>query len=81
MTRTAEMRGEWASRAAVRIGEVDSTQNVARTLADAGAPEGTVVWADPDREMVCVLFTTQPSDATQGALLRRCSNLVAASAI
>ncbi len=46
MTQTAEVRGEWASRAAVRVGEVDSTQNVARTLADAGAPEGTVVWAD-----------------------------------
>ena len=46
MTPAAPVRGEWASRAAVRSDEVDSTQNVARALADAGAPEGTVVWAD-----------------------------------
>ena len=46
MRQTAELPGEWASRAAVRVGEVDSTQNVARARADAGAPEGTVVWAE-----------------------------------
>lgn len=46
-----------------------------------GGATGTVVWADPVREMVCVLFTTQPADGSSGALLRRCSNLVAASAI
>ena len=46
MRETADVRGEWASRAAVRVEEVDSTQNVARARADTGAPEGTVVWAD-----------------------------------
>lgn len=38
--------GEWAHRAPVRLAEVDSTQNAARALADAGAAEGTVVWAE-----------------------------------
>jgi len=36
----------WASRPAVSLGEVDSTQTEARRLADAGAPEGTVVRAE-----------------------------------
>jgi CubicO group peptidase (beta-lactamase class C family) len=40
---------------------------------------GTLVWMDPEREMVCVLFTTQPADTLNG-LRQRCSNLVAASA-
>lgn len=41
---------------------------------------GTVAWVDSAREMVCTLFTTQPSAAGEG-ILGRCSNLVAASAI
>jgi CubicO group peptidase (beta-lactamase class C family) len=41
---------------------------------------GTVVWADPVSEVVCVLFTTEPSAARNG-LLGRCSNLVAAAAL
>jgi CubicO group peptidase (beta-lactamase class C family) len=41
---------------------------------------GTVVWADPVRDMVCALFTTQPH-ATSAPLLSRCCNLVAASAL
>ena len=36
----------WTSLAPIRRGEVDSTQNAARAMADAGAPEGTVVWAE-----------------------------------
>ncbi len=45
-----------------------------------GGATGTVVWVDPVREMVCILFTTQPSASSEG-LLGRCSNLVAASAV
>ena len=36
----------WASQPVVSLGEVDSTQTEARRLADAGAPEGTVVRAE-----------------------------------
>ncbi len=46
MTETADLLGRWAGRAAVRLAHVDSTQNAARGEAEAGAPEGTVVWAD-----------------------------------
>ena len=45
-----------------------------------GGATGTVVWVDPHREMVCILFTTQPSASSEG-FLGRCSNMVAASAI
>jgi CubicO group peptidase (beta-lactamase class C family) len=45
-----------------------------------GGATGTVVWVDPTRELVCVLFTTQPSAMSEG-LLGRCSNLVAAAAV
>ncbi|MEX1020272.1 MAG: serine hydrolase domain-containing protein [Litorilinea sp.] len=45
-----------------------------------GGATGTVVWADPARELVCVIFTTEPSALNQG-ILGRCSNLVAASII
>jgi CubicO group peptidase (beta-lactamase class C family) len=40
---------------------------------------GTVVWADPARELICVLFTTEPATTSNG-LLGRVSNLVAAAA-
>ncbi|MBI4587226.1 MAG: biotin--[acetyl-CoA-carboxylase] ligase [Candidatus Rokubacteria bacterium] len=46
MTQAADVRGAWAGRAVHRLGEVDSTQNEARRLADEGVPEGTVVWAE-----------------------------------
>jgi CubicO group peptidase (beta-lactamase class C family) len=41
---------------------------------------GTVVWADPVREVVCILFTNEPR-AIRNGLLGRCSNLVAAAAL
>ena len=44
-----------------------------------GGATGTVVWADPARQMVCILFTTEPAANSEG-LLGRCSNLVAAAA-
>lgn len=44
-----------------------------------GGATGTVVWADPVRQLTCVLFTTEPSASSVG-ILGRCSNLVAASA-
>jgi CubicO group peptidase (beta-lactamase class C family) len=45
-----------------------------------GGATGAVVWADPARQMTCILFTTEPSANSTG-LLGRCSNLVAASAL
>jgi CubicO group peptidase (beta-lactamase class C family) len=45
-----------------------------------GGATGTVVWVDPVRELVCVLFTSEPH-ATRNGLLGRCSNLVAAAAL
>ncbi len=45
-----------------------------------GGATGTVVWADPVREVVCVLFTSEPR-AIRNGLLGRCSNLVAAAAL
>lgn len=44
-----------------------------------GGATGTVLWMDPQRELVCALLTTQPA-ATSRELLGRCSNLVAAAA-
>ena len=41
---------------------------------------GTVVWADPFSQAICILFTTQPSASVEG-ILGRCSNMVAASVI
>ncbi len=45
-----------------------------------GGATGTVVWADPVREVVCVLFTNEPA-ALRNGLLGRCCNLVAAAAL
>jgi CubicO group peptidase (beta-lactamase class C family) len=45
-----------------------------------GGATGTVVWADPVNEVVCVLFSSEPS-ATRNGFLGRCSNLVAAAAL
>jgi CubicO group peptidase (beta-lactamase class C family) len=41
---------------------------------------GTMAWADPTRELICVLFMTEPA-ATSSRLRGRCANLVAAAAI
>lgn len=45
-----------------------------------GGATGTVVWVDLIREIICVLFTNQPSASSEG-ILGRCSNLVAASVV
>ncbi len=50
-----------------------------RTFGHGGAT-GTVVWIDPERDVVCVLFTTEPTAGRSG-FLGRVSNLVAAAAI
>ena len=46
MTRAGEPLNSWATRPSLSLGEVDSTQTEARRLAEAGAPEGTVVRAE-----------------------------------
>ncbi|HHX63808.1 MAG TPA: beta-lactamase family protein [Chloroflexi bacterium] len=45
-----------------------------------GGATGTVVWIDPQRELTCALFTTEPA-VSSARLLGRCSNMVAASAL
>lgn len=45
-----------------------------------GGATGTVVWVDPVREMVCILFTSEPR-ATRNGFLGRCSNMIAAAAL
>lgn len=45
-----------------------------------GGATGTMVWADPTRDLICVLFTTEPATNVPG-LHGRCSNLVAAAAL
>ena len=57
------------------FGDLSSPQ----TFGHAGST-GTVVWADPVSEVVCVLFTSEPQ-AIRNGLLGRCSNLVAAAAL
>ena len=44
-----------------------------------GGATGTVVWADPERDVICILFTTEP-EVTRNGLLGSISNLVAAAA-
>ena len=48
----------------------------ARTFGHVGAT-GTVAWADPDSGLICVCLTNEKIDG--GSLLRRVSNVVAAS--
>jgi CubicO group peptidase (beta-lactamase class C family) len=48
-----------------------------RTYGHWGAT-GTLCWIDPDAEVFCVLFTTQPQEP-EGRLLARVSNIVAAA--
>jgi len=46
-----------------------------RTFGHSGA-SGTVAWADPERELVCVILTTRPWRQDNGFLLRRIGNVV-----
>lgn len=50
-----------------------------RTFGHGGAT-GTLMWADPERKLVCVLLTTQPEALDRG-ILARCSNLASAATI
>src|SRR5262245_60033873 len=49
-----------------------------RTFGHSGA-SGTVAWADPQRELLCVILTTRPWRQDRGFLLRRISNVVQAA--
>jgi CubicO group peptidase (beta-lactamase class C family) len=46
-----------------------------RTFGHSGA-SGTVAWADPQRELLCVILTTRPWRRDRGFLLRRIGNVV-----
>lgn len=46
-----------------------------RTFGHVGAT-GTVIWADPDRDLACVILTTRAWDEDRGALLGKISTLV-----
>jgi CubicO group peptidase (beta-lactamase class C family) len=50
----------------------------ADTFGHAGA-SGTVAWADPRTQVICVVLTNRPLSADNGRLLRLVSNAVAAS--
>jgi CubicO group peptidase (beta-lactamase class C family) len=56
------------------FGELSS----ARTFGHSGA-SGTVAWADPQRELLCVILTTRPWRQDNGFLLRRIANVVQAA--
>lgn len=49
-----------------------------RTFGHSGAT-GTVAWADPERQLLCVILTTRPVSEDGGRLLRQVSNAVAAA--
>jgi len=49
-----------------------------KAFGHAGAT-GTVVWADPESRLICVILTNRPYGVDQGHLLRAVSNVVAAS--
>jgi beta-lactamase class C len=49
-----------------------------RTFGHSGAT-GTVAWADPQRELLCVILTTRPWRQDRGFLLRRIANVVQAA--
>ena len=51
-----------------------------RTFGHYGAT-GTVAWADPQTELVCVLLTTKPADQSRSHLLGPVSDAVSASAV
>jgi CubicO group peptidase (beta-lactamase class C family) len=50
----------------------------AQTFGHSGAT-GTVAWADPKRELVCVILTTRPWREDKGFLLRSIGNVVQAA--
>ncbi|HYM09205.1 MAG TPA: serine hydrolase domain-containing protein, partial [Bryobacterales bacterium] len=50
-----------------------------RTFGHCGAT-GTVAWADPERQLLCVILTTRPLAEDNGRLLRVVSNAVSAAA-
>lgn len=50
-----------------------------RTFGHCGA-SGTAAWADPERQLLCVILTTRPLAEDNGRLLRVISNAVAAAA-
>jgi CubicO group peptidase (beta-lactamase class C family) len=56
------------------FGDLSSEQ----TFGHSGA-SGTVAWADPRRELLCVILTTRPWQQDNGSLLRRISNVVQAA--
>ena len=45
-----------------------------------GGATGTLAWVDAERDLICILFTTQPKSMQMG-VLSRCSNLAAAAAL
>lgn len=49
-----------------------------RTYGHSGA-SGTVAWADPQRELLCVILTSRPWRQDRGFLLRRIANVVQAA--
>lgn len=49
-----------------------------RTFGHSGA-SGTVAWADPQRELLCVILTTRPWRQDKGVLLRKIANVVQAA--
>jgi CubicO group peptidase (beta-lactamase class C family) len=49
-----------------------------RTFGHVGAT-GTVAWADPQTDLLCVILTTRPAAEDDGSLLRRVSNIVHAA--
>jgi CubicO group peptidase (beta-lactamase class C family) len=51
-----------------------------RTFGHYGAT-GTIAWADPQTEVICVLLTTKPADQSRSHLLGPVSDMVSASAI
>jgi CubicO group peptidase (beta-lactamase class C family) len=50
-----------------------------RTFGHSGAT-GTVAWADPDRQLLCVILTNRPISIDGGRFLRLVSNAVSAAA-
>ena len=51
-----------------------------RTFGHYGAT-GTVAWADPKTELICVLLTTKPADQSRAHLLGPVSDVVSTSAL